>query len=374
VLSVPFALRYLFARDPKALRSALEVVYRMIAAFQRRRAGYRRREADCGAVTLIQRVGSALNLNVHFHMLVPDGVYRSTAGGPEFVRTPAPTLKQLQALVERISERVGRQLERRGILVRDAQCGHLELEPDAGEDALPDLQGHSITYRIAFGARQGQKVFTLQTLPPRGEEQDGQDTAARANGFSLHAGVAAEAGDRAKLERLCRYISRPVISDQRLSLSAQGNIRYELKTPYRDGTTHVMFEPLDFLSRLAALVPAPRVNLSRFHGVFAPHHRWRAQIVPCRRNEPEDEADAGREAANQGGVAPLGRMSWAQRLKRVFAIDIEQCERCGGRVRIIATIEDPSVIRKILSHLGLQESPAGEAWPRGPPQTPGLFD
>jgi ribosomal protein S27E len=142
VLSVPFALRYLFARDPKALRAALEVIYRTIAAFQRRRAGYRRQEADCGAVTLIQRFGSALNLNVHFHMLVPDGVYQHsgrTAGRPQFVRIPAPDGKQLQALVERISERVGRQLQRRGILVREAESSHLELEPEAGEDALPDL-------------------------------------------------------------------------------------------------------------------------------------------------------------------------------------------------------------------------------------------
>ena len=90
--------------------AALGAVYRTIAAFQRRQAGYRRDEADCGAVTVIQRFGSALNLNVHFHMLVPDGVYRHSAGTPEFVRIAAPTAEQLQTLVERISERVGRQL------------------------------------------------------------------------------------------------------------------------------------------------------------------------------------------------------------------------------------------------------------------------
>jgi hypothetical protein len=62
---------------------------------------------------------------------------------------------------------------------------------------------------------------------------------AQANGFSLHAGVAAEANELAKLERLCRYISRPAVATERLSLSAQGHIRYALKSPYRDGTTHV---------------------------------------------------------------------------------------------------------------------------------------
>lgn len=128
----------------------------------------------------------------------------------------------------------------------------------------------------------------------------------------------------------------------------------------------MVFEPLDFLSRLAALVPAPRVNLTRFHGVFAPHHRWRERIVPGRR-----------DAAGEGRAAPVGQMHWAQRLERVFAIDIEKCERCGGRVRIIASIEDPPVIQRILSHLahlGLGEGVAGQALPRGPPQNPGLFD
>lgn len=83
--------------------------------------------------------------------------------------------------------------------------------------------------------------------------------------------MAAAVDERGKLERLCRYIARPAVSTERLSLTAQGLIHYRLKTPYRDGTTHVVFEPLDFIARLAALVPKPRVNLTRFHGMFAPN-------------------------------------------------------------------------------------------------------
>ena len=79
-----------------------------------------------------------------------------------------------------------------------------------------------------------------------------------------------------KLQRLCRYISRPAIAAQRLSLTPNGNVRYQLKTPYRDGTTHVIFEPLDFIARLAALVPKARVNLTRFRGVFAPNSTLRS--------------------------------------------------------------------------------------------------
>jgi len=90
-----------------------------------------------------------------------------------------------------------------------------------------------------------------------------------AAGFSLHAGVATNANEREKLERLCRYITRPAVSTKRLSMTRNGRVRYELKTPWRNGTTHVIFEPLDFISRLVSLVPKPRVNLTRFHGVFA---------------------------------------------------------------------------------------------------------
>jgi len=131
---------------------------------------------------------------------------------------------------------------------------------------MDQLVASSITYRIAVGPQQGRKVFTLQTLPARDQAFD--DGVGKVAGFSLHAGVSARADQCQKLERLCRYISRPAISEKRLSLTPNGNVRYELKTPYRDGTTHVIFEPLDFIARLAALVPKPRVNLTRFHGVL----------------------------------------------------------------------------------------------------------
>ncbi len=121
-------------------------------------------------------------------------------------------------------------------------------------------------------------MFTLQTVPSCHEPFD--DQVGKMAVFSLHAGVAARAHERQKLERLCRYIARPAVSEKRLSLLGNGNVRYELKTPYRDGTTHVIFEPLDFLARLVALVPKPRVNLTRFHGVFAPNSAHRARVTP----------------------------------------------------------------------------------------------
>ena len=89
-------------------------------------------------------------------------------------------------------------------------------------------------------------MFTLQTVPVTRAEEDA-GAAAKAAGFSLHAGVAAAAHEREKLERLCRYVARPAVSTERLSLTPAGTIRYRLKTPYRDGTTDILFEPLDVM-------------------------------------------------------------------------------------------------------------------------------
>ncbi len=129
-----------------------------------------------------------------------------------------------------------------------------------------------------------------------------------------------------------------------------GNIRYQLKTPYRDGTTHVIFEPLDFIARLAALIPRPRANLTRFHGVFAPNSKHRALITPAKRGK----GNKRQENSKTDGCTVAKRhaaMTWAQRLKRVFNIDITTCETCGGAVKVIASIEDPVVIKQILAHL-----------------------
>jgi hypothetical protein len=224
----------------------LGIVYRTIATHLIKKAGFTKKTAQTGAVTLIQRFGSALNLNIHFHMLFLDGIYVDGANGSSRFRwVKAPTSEELTQLAHTIASRVGRFLERQGLLERDAENSYLASDA-VDEDPMTQLLGHSITYRIAVGPQAGRKVFTLQTLPACDPEDQFGDTPGLVAGFSLHAGVAAKAHERKKLERLCRYIARPAISEKRLSLTSGGNVRYQLKTPYRDGTTHVIFEPLDF--------------------------------------------------------------------------------------------------------------------------------
>ena len=98
-----------------------------------------------------------------------------------------------------------------------------------------------------------------------------QALCANAHGFSLHAGVRCAADQRSELEHLCRYLTRPAIANERLSLNHAGQVVLKLKTPNRDGTSHLLMSPLEFMQRLAALVARPRLHLIRFHGVLAPH-------------------------------------------------------------------------------------------------------
>ena len=157
VLSVPFPLRFLFASQPKIMGKALGIVYRTIATHLTHKAGYTRSTAHTGAVTLIQRFGSALNLNIHFHMLFLDGVYVGEASSSSRFRwVTEPTSYELAQLTRTIAHRLARYLERQGLLVRDAEHSFLALD-NSDEDPMDQLRGHSITYRIAVGPKQGRK-------------------------------------------------------------------------------------------------------------------------------------------------------------------------------------------------------------------------
>ena len=105
------------------------------------------------------------------------------------------------------------------------------------------------------------------------------------------------------------------------------------------------------MARLVALVPPPRMHLTRYHGVFAPHSRLRAAVTPAGRGIGAQKAPARSSEQGQSASSRHVAMDWARRLKRVFGIEIERCARCGGRLKIIASIEDPQVIARILAHL-----------------------
>lgn len=192
---------------------------------------------------------------------------------------------------------------------------------------------------------------------------------ARQDGFDLHAGVLVPAGQRERLERLCRYALRPAVAQDRLSVTADSQVRLELKHPWSDGTTHLLFDPVELLERLAVITPRPRINLILYYGVLAPRAAWRSQVVE-HAPSPDVSGPASTEAATPEGAQPIagrqrpGALRWAELMRRTFGFDVLACPRCGGRLRLIALIEHASVIQRILRHLGLPTE-----IPRAPPRS-----
>lgn len=232
-------LALLLAAQPELVTPVLQVVQRALTGHLRDRIGLGRDEGQGGAVTLIQRFGSAANLNIHLHCLVLDGVYRcGSEGRAEFIEAPSPTDEQVQVVLRTIISRLMKLLTRRGTLVQDRGETYLAA-PDESEDeahTLRPLLAAALTYRIAFGPRAGRKVLTLQGAMPR-EGTTRAPLCAEIDGFSLHAAVRCEAHERKRLERLCRYVGRPALSQERLQLDAAGQVVLRLKTAWRDGVS-----------------------------------------------------------------------------------------------------------------------------------------
>ena len=166
---------------------------------------------------------------------------------------------------------------------------------------------------------------------------------------------------RKELERLCRDITRPAIANKRLKRNRAGPIVLQLKSPWRDGTTHIVMSPLQFMQRLAVPIPPPAAASDSLPWRARTHAKLRAQIVPSAPLNAHEACDP--HAQTSPALAPA-RMSWACLLKRVLDIDVEHCPNCGGRLKIIAAIVEPAVMTKILTHMHL---PA-----RAPPRAPVL--
>jgi hypothetical protein len=346
-------------------------------------------------VTFVQRFDSTLGCFVHFHVLVPDGVFTraDAAGSVVFREGPAPTRADIAAVAARVEKRMRRWLCRRGLL--DEQ-----REEDRSNEALELSPLEACMQLSLFGstslrlAKDGAAV-PLAASGARFRAAGKGPWVAEASGFNVHAGIKVRAGDREGLERLCRYCARPPFSLERLSMLADGRVAYLRCMPRRNGATHLVMTPVQCLARIAALIPPPRFPLQRFSGVFAPRSPLRAAVVPSgpvaragvtptlpraktkrkttktTRRKPDDAspwvstaegawieresaAPSGpRTSLGEGVVKAAGtRIEWAQLLRRVYLVDVLACP-CGGRRAIVADISDSEVVVALLAHLGL---------------------
>lgn len=391
VLTVPHRLRYVLAWDHALARAVAGVFVRAVLGWLRQRArvdgvgGGR-----SGAVAIIQRFGSALNLNVHTHLIVLDGVFAEDGrGGLRFHAAPAPREDEMDALVATIARRTARLLRRRRVLVDEAESGDRDPWADAAP-ALAGMAAASVRGRVALGPRGGAEVRACGGLAtPEALPLTRGPCHAAGGGFDLDASVVVPPGDRARLERLCRYTLRPPIAHDRIRLAADGDILLELRHRWSDGTTHLRFHPLELLERLAALTPRPRINLVLYYGVLAAHAAWRPRLpapgaealpaAPSASRDVQQATDAATASASTGGTSsktvarPSARRGsnwlWAELMQRSFGFDVLACARCGGRFELIAVIEQAAVVRRILNHLGLPADVPTPRPARAPPIT-----
>lgn len=360
VLSLPYRLRYLLAWDHDLCRAVAGVLAHAVFGVLRERARDAGLEAGRGGgVVVIQRFGGALNLNVHFHALVLDGVFAPTDGGTlAFHQVGRLTTLEVEEVLATVERLIARRLRRRGLAADEEETG----ETDAWADEAPVLAGlaaASVQGIVGLGPRRGARPDRLGASRESAEPPPGP-CHARANSFSLHAALVVPAGQRERLERVCRYILRAPVAVERLHLTDDGQVRLSLRQPWRDGTTDVVFDPVEFLGRLAVLVPRPRINLLLYYGVLGARSAWRADVVTADRSGGARLGPTVLEASEAhapGGVA-VGAdrargQQWAALMQRTFGFDVLACPRCGGRLRLVALIEAASVIGRILRHLGV---------------------
>ena len=213
-------------------------------------------------------LGGALNLNIHIHAIVLDGVFATDDSGVRFYPTPPLEAADVVDVLTTVEAYVRGFFARRGL---EDEGGSTV---DAWADEAPGLAGMaaaSVQGRVALGARAGARVRRRGVPLDADPEPRGLGPChARHNGFDLHAGLCVPADQPDRLERVCRYALRPPVTNDRLELTGDGHVRLELKRPWANGTTHLLFEPVELLERLAALTPRPRINLILYYGVLAP--------------------------------------------------------------------------------------------------------
>jgi hypothetical protein len=270
-----------------------------------------------------------------------------------FHKIPEPHDGAIAELLESLIEAVELCLGKRGLLEDD-------LSAEIAEDLLSIEAASlaSVTQRIAFGERRGQRVRRLGFLRAEILEFKGPQCVAL-SGFSLHAARTVCREDRQSLHQLIGYMARPPIAEERLERTDSGDIVYKLKNSWSDGTTGIRLSPSEMIEKLIALIPPRSSPLLRYGGVFAPNFKSDEIILcPGTRKRKVLLGVAGIEKSQKQKV---GSGSWARLLKRVFAIDVSRCPRCGTELEIIAAVLDPVQIVRYLRHVGMPAAPPARA-------------
>lgn len=375
VCSLPWRLRVLCGYDSALCSDVLGAFVEEVSRSYRHRAKRQLelasvQHAHTGSVLFIQRFDSALRLNVHAHLLQLDGVYVRDPqdGALHFHELPEPSAAEVLEVAERTARRLVKVLERHGRRV-DSELGELDVSADGTSDeasALTACYAAAAAGTDLFGERAGSPALRL--VDPSQVRPD--EPVAIAYGLNVHAKVRVHGNDRAQKERLCRYLGRPPIAEERLSWTTDGRLRYELKRAWKDGTRAVVLEPLDLIARICALIPAPRVNMVRYHGVLSSHSSLRKKVVPVppaavanplhdediqlglEFEPPASGLDSHDSSGGAGEEGASKRRPWSWLLRYVWEVDVSTCVRCGGPLKWVEVATEPEAIARVLREVG----------------------
>jgi len=171
-----------------------------------------------------------------------------------------------------------------------------------------------------------------------------------------------EAHDRAGLEQLCSYVTRPPLAAGSLEKVADDKYLFKMKSPWSDGTSYIILSGHELLEKLSSIVPPKRAHTTRYHGILAPNAKRRAQVVPA-----ESTGNTPSEERRKTGSTKY-RLVWSALLARTFKFQVDICPHCQGKMRIVAFITDPASVRRYLEGEGLEAEPPPIAPARSPPQ------
>jgi hypothetical protein len=306
VSTFPQPLPRLLAWRPEVLGTLLSDLAVVVEADLRRRTGEPRGRA--GMVSSIQNFTGDLRLFVHIHSLVPDGVFVESGGVVRFVQAPTPTAADIQRVAAELAARVYRSTER-------------------WRRRLEATQGDLANQLLEQLARLGQEMVGLGPRP-KAERPDARQRRwiGRHEGVEVHLGVTVRRGDAHGRERLARYISRPALCLKRIEREEDGRILIRFKQPWRNGTLGIRLNPAVFLLRIATLMPPPRVNLTRYHGVFAAASPIRSRVIP-----KPPKAPVSRPAG--------GWILWRHLTFHSFGRRPDHCPFCGEKMTRMGTLQ-----------------------------------
>jgi len=369
VLTFPHQVRHWLARSSELLSAVSSEVAAEISTFYELGAslGVPRDsigERATGGVTFIQRFNSALTLSPHLHVVFMDGVFAETAEGRRFLGVQYFDSSSVILILNGIIKRLERLFRDWGYVTKDGEPAEPDLE---GDVPLPFKPRAPKAYRKAGLAGTGRSPHPLYQNPDPDQMSVEGWCNVKFKWFSLHAGVAIKEGDRQGLLRLLRYTSRSSVSPSRLSYMdpttpEESDLELTLKRAWSDGTSALRFTQTAFTEQIASLIPDPWHNQTRYHGIFAPGHAWRARIVPGPQKKTgclDREHDMGPPKPTKpssGRAAAEYVIPWAELLRKSFGIDPELCV-CGAKMRITESVTEADQIAETMVVMGLASTP-----------------